>query len=76
MRTNMWPDGETMTVQCPRCDAPNEVQIVVVREDDKPCRPDTCSACHADFEVQPDGKAFLLRSAKDRNGFPISAYAK
>jgi hypothetical protein len=72
----MWPDGETMTVKCPRCDASNEVQIAIVREDDGPCRPDVCQACHVDFEVQPDGKALQLRPAKDQHGFPHDVYVE
>jgi hypothetical protein len=75
MRKNMWPDGETMTVQCPRCQTPNQVQIAVVRADDGPCRPDECMACLVDFEVRPDGKTLQLRTAKDQRGFPQDVYA-
>jgi transcription elongation factor Elf1 len=70
MRKNNWPDGETMTVQCPRCDAPNKVQIEVVRENDDPARPDECNACGAYFEVQPEGSTAGLQPAKDQRAVP------
>lgn len=65
MRENMWPEGDTMTVQCPRCGAANDVQITVVRDNDDPFRPDECTACWVSFEVRPDGSTARLQLTTD-----------
>ncbi|MBF3053134.1 hypothetical protein HKW90_01765 [Pseudomonas aeruginosa] len=59
MRKNQWPDGETMTVDCPNCSVQVDVQIALVREDDMPYRPADCDACGAEFHLLADGTTEL-----------------
>ncbi|EKT4531936.1 hypothetical protein QEM33_004583 [Pseudomonas putida] len=60
MRKHPWPDGDTMTVDCPSCRASCSVQIAVVREADMAWRPDECDSCCAQFELMADGTTQLL----------------
>lgn len=55
-----WPDGDTMTVICPRCGNSVETQISVVKEENLPVRPEECQFCYCDFEVHHDGKINLI----------------
>lgn len=58
-RVAQWPEGHTMTAQCPNCHTDMAVDIDAVREWDIDWRPVDCDNCFAEFELHTDGKTVL-----------------
>lgn len=57
-----WPEGDTLAVECPHCNASVTVQIAVVRELGSDVRPADCESCSAEFELWSDGTTKLTFS--------------
>lgn len=67
VRKELWPEGETVAVNCPNCAVLLDVQIAVVREDGMPFRPADCDVCGAEFDLLADGTTDLTFAPPQRS---------